>query len=217
MSEQDNLSDNDPFAQDEEEEEEVIENLISQPMVNKVTYLIHKLADLRGSDFREIQKKCKHLFGYQNLAKVTLEEGHAIIDKLIELTGGEEEEDRPGVSQGSIKPAGDGVSAREVAALQDKEKEREKEKNTPQLPTTPDDGSPKKDAARADINKKEELETVQDDDTVTRTMRKAIRAAVDITIKEVVDKEVPVQGLGGFVLEIGKVIFEAKMLEEASE
>jgi hypothetical protein len=33
-------------------------------------------------------------------------------------------------------------------------------------------------------------------------------------IAKVVEKEVPVQGLGGFVLEIGKVIFEAKMSEE---
>jgi hypothetical protein len=47
-------------------------------------------------------------------------------------------------------------------------------------------------------------------------MRRAVRAAVDITLKEVVEKDVPVQGLGGFVLEISKVIFEAKMSEDAS-
>jgi hypothetical protein len=50
---------------------------------------------------------------------------------------------------------------------------------------------------------------------VTSTMREAVRASVDITIKEVVEKDVPVQGLGGFVLEIAKVIFDAKMQEEA--
>jgi len=52
-------------------------------------------------------------------------------------------------------------------------------------------------------------------DIVTSTMREAVRAAVDITLKEVVEKDVPVQGLGGFVLEIGKVIFDAKMAEVA--
>jgi len=50
-------------------------------------------------------------------------------------------------------------------------------------------------------------------DIVASTMREAVRAAVDITLKEVVEKDVPVQGLGGFVLEIGKVIFDAKMAE----
>lgn len=53
-----------------------------------------------------------------------------------------------------------------------------------------------------------------EEDLVTSTMRKAVRAAVDITLEEVVEKDVPVQGLGGFVLEIGKVIFDAKMAEE---
>jgi hypothetical protein len=60
-------------------------------MVRKATYLIHKLADRKGQDYKEIQNKCKKLFAYTNLAKVTLEDGHAIINKLIELTGGEEE------------------------------------------------------------------------------------------------------------------------------
>jgi hypothetical protein len=67
------------------------ENLITEGMVKKGTYLIHKLADRRGEDFIDIQKKCKKKFGYTNLAKITLAEGHALIDKLIELTGGEEE------------------------------------------------------------------------------------------------------------------------------
>jgi hypothetical protein len=165
----DNLSDKDPFAQDDEEV--VLENLITEPMVKKATYLIHKLANRRGSDFKEIQNKCKKLFAYTNLAKVSMDDGHKIINKLIELTGGEEEK--------------------------------------PQLPTKPEE-KPKK----IDEPKHEEKEV---DDIVTGTMRKAIRAAVDITLKEVVDKDVPVQGLGGFVLEIGKVIFEAKMAEEASE
>jgi hypothetical protein len=49
---------------------------------------------------------------------------------------------------------------------------------------------------------------------VISTMREAVRASVDITIKEVVNKDVPVQGLGGFVLELAKVIFEAKRKEE---
>jgi hypothetical protein len=73
------------------------ENLITEGMVKKATYLIHKLADRRGQDFKEIQKKCKKALGYENLAKVTLSEGHAIIDKLVELTGGEEE----GIPQGA--------------------------------------------------------------------------------------------------------------------
>jgi len=67
------------------------EDLISEAMVRKATYLIHKLADRRGADFKEIQKKCKKYLAYENLAKVSLDEGHRIIDKLIELTGGEEE------------------------------------------------------------------------------------------------------------------------------
>ena len=68
------------------------EDLISEAMVRKATYLIHKLADRRGADFKEIQKKCKKLLGYENLAKVSLDDGHRIIDKLLELTGGEDEE-----------------------------------------------------------------------------------------------------------------------------
>ncbi len=84
----DDLSDEDPFAEDEEPEDK---NQITEGMVKKATYLIHKLAERKGQDFKEIQKKCKKLFAYTNLAKVTLEDGHKIIDKLIELTGGEEE------------------------------------------------------------------------------------------------------------------------------
>jgi hypothetical protein len=117
MSEEKELDNLDPFG---EEAEVADENLITDGMVKKATYLIHKLAETKGQDFKEIQKKCKKLFGYVNLAKVTLEEGHKIIDKLIELTGGEEEE--------SAKPDTGGISAAEVAALQAKEKERGKEK-----------------------------------------------------------------------------------------
>lgn len=81
------------------------EDLITEGMVKKATYLIHKLADRRGADFKEIQKKCKKLLGYENLAKVSLSDGHAIIDKLIELTGGEEENElNPIVPQLPIKP-----------------------------------------------------------------------------------------------------------------
>ena len=181
----DELSDKDPFADDEVVDEE---NLITDGMVKKVTFLIHKLAEMKGQAYKDIQKKCRSIFQYTNLAKVSKEQGHAIINKLIELTGGEEEK--------------------------------------PQLPTKPDDGLKNKGARVTDDGtkskkieepKNEEKETVQDDDTVTGTMREAIRAAVDITLKEVVDKDVPVQGLGGFVLEIGKVIFTAKMEEETSE
>jgi hypothetical protein len=78
-----------PFG--EEERASPQEGLITSPMVNKATHLIHKLADRRGADFKEIQKKCRKLLNYENLAKVSMEQGHAIIDKLVELTGGEEE------------------------------------------------------------------------------------------------------------------------------
>lgn len=99
MSEED-FFEKDPF---DEGVEPMKENQISDPMVKKATYLIHKLADRRGADYKEIQKKCKKLLGYENLAKVTLEDGHRIIDKLIELTGGEEEE-QPTISQLPTKP-----------------------------------------------------------------------------------------------------------------
>jgi hypothetical protein len=177
MSEQDDLTDKDPFAQDEEEEE-VIENLITDPMVKKTTFLIHKLASKKKQDYSDIQKKCKKLFAYTNLAKVTLEEGHKIINKLIELTGGEEAKPQQGAK-------------------------------------VTDDGSKPKETIEPP--KKEEEETKTEEDLVTATMRASVRAAVDITLKEIVAKEVPVQGLGGVVLEISKVIFEAKMSEEASE
>ena len=45
-----------PFDEDDKED------LISGGMVKKATYLIHKLADRRGADFKEIQKKCKKTF-----------------------------------------------------------------------------------------------------------------------------------------------------------
>ncbi|MEA1957569.1 MAG: hypothetical protein U9N01_04360 [Euryarchaeota archaeon] len=73
-----------PSGEDEKKD------LITDAMVRKATYLIHKLADRRGADYKEIQKKCKKSLGYENLAKVSMEEGHRIIDKLVELTGGEE-------------------------------------------------------------------------------------------------------------------------------
>ncbi|AJP62025.1 hypothetical protein [ANMV-1 virus] len=115
--------DDDPF--DEEEGED----LITEGMVKKATYLIHKLANRRGADYKEIRKKCKKLLGYENLAEVSMEQGHAIIDKLIELTGGEEEEkERPGVPQG------------------------------PQLPTKPDDGRIKKDDLSPPADLETELE-----------------------------------------------------------
>ncbi|MBE9594631.1 MAG: hypothetical protein IMF19_14260 [Proteobacteria bacterium] len=165
----DGLGDEDPFA---EEEEVVEENLITAKMVNKATFLIHKLANQKKREYTEIQKKCKKLFAYTNLAKVTLENGHQIIDKLIELTGGEEE-------QG--------------ARVTDDRSEHKIEEPAKDLDVP-----------------------VTGDDEVTYIMRGAVRAAVDITLKEVVAKDVPVQGLGGFVLEISKVIFTAKMSEEVS-
>ena len=169
------LNDKDPFAEDEKQDDE---NLITDGMVRKATYLIHKLADQKQQDFKEIQKKCKKLFAYTNLAKVPLEDGHKIIDKLIELTGGEEEKPSEG-------------------------------------PRVTDDRTESKEISNATPKKEEEEKT--EEDLVTATMRESIRAAVDITLKEVVKKEVPAQGLGGFVFEIGKVIFEAKIREEADK
>ena len=183
MSGQEELTDQDPFANDEVVDEE---NRITSAMVRKVTFLIHKLAEMKGQEYKEIQKKCRSMFQYTNLAKVSKEQGHKIINKLIELTGGEEEKPQvPTKTDDELKNKGARVT---------------------------DDGSK---LQKIEKPKNEEKETVQEDDTVTGTMREAIRAAVDITLKEVVDKDVPVQGLGGFVLEIGKVIFTAKMEKEA--
>lgn len=170
----DELNDKDPFEEEEEEEETAPENLITKKMVNKATFLIHKLANQRKQDYSDIQKKCKKLFAYTNLAKVTLEDGHKIIDKLIELTGGEEEQ----LSEGA-KVSDDGSEHKIEDPVKD-----------------------------ADV-------PVTGDDEVTFIMRGAVRAAVDITLKEIVAKDVPVQGLGGVVLEISKVIFDAKMREDA--
>ena len=169
----DDLPDKDPFA-----DEEVVaeENLISDAMVKKITYLIHKLAEQKGKEYWDIQKRCRSIFKYDNLAKVSKEQGHEIINKLLKITGGEEEKPQQGA-----KVTDDRTTSKKI----------EKPEN-------------------------EEKETVPDDDTVTRTMREAVRAAVNITLKEVVKKDVPVQGLGGFVLEIGKVIFEAKISKELS-
>lgn len=154
--------------------EQAQENIITDKMVKKITYLIHKYADLHKIDYAVIQKKCRKAFAYENLARVHLEDGHKIIDKLTELTGGEEEQQQEAIVTDDLTEHLNKVT-------------------------------PKKE------------EEAFEDDPVTATMRQAIRAAVDITVKEVVEKEVPVMGLGGFVLEIGKVIFETKMAEEASE
>jgi hypothetical protein len=159
---------------------------ITQAMVKKATHLIHKLADQRNETFETIRDKCKKMFSYMNLAKLSLEDGHAMISKLIELTGGEEET---------------------------------------QVPTNPDEGLKNKDTkvTEAGIEHKTEDSAedvdvpVTGDDEVTFNMRASVRAAVDITLKEVVEKEVPVQGLGGFVLEIAKVIFDAKMSEKVGK
>ena len=79
----------------------------------------------------------------------------------------------------------------------------------PQPPTKPTE--------KAVVLPAEREQEKEKDDLVTSTMRKAIRAAVDITNNEIVAKEIPVMGLGGVVLEIGKVIFEAKMAEEGDD
>jgi hypothetical protein len=175
----DELNDKDPFADAETADEA---NYITEGMVRKATYLIHKLADRKGQDYKEIQNKCKKLFAYTNLAKVTLEDGHAIINKLIELTGGEEEK--------------------------------------PQLPTKPDEklkATVKDNLTHEKTVQEPKHEEKEGESIVISTMREAVRASVDITIKEVVNKDVPVQGLGGFVLELAKVIFEAKRKEEVSK
>jgi hypothetical protein len=165
--------DSDPFKEDPVEED----NLITDKMVKKATYLIHKLAEMRKEDYKEVQKKCKKLFNYSNLSKVSLEDGHTIIDKLIQLTGGEEKQEKE----------------QEVRITDDE---------TKHLPTKPNERL-----------KNNEKETLKEDDAATRDMREAIRAAVGITMKEVVEKDVPVQGLGGFVWEIAKVLFDEKRVQ----
>jgi hypothetical protein len=154
------------------------ESLVTEAMVKKATYLIHKLADQKNETFETIRSKCKKMFGYMNLAKLSFEDGHAMISKLIELTGGEEERQ----------------------PLDSTVKDNLTHEKTVQAPTEKEKEEPK----------------TEEEDVVTATMRASVRAAVDITLKEIVAKEVPVQGLGGVVLEISKVIFEAKMSEEAS-
>ena len=96
----DDLTDKNPFA----DEEVVAEgNLISDAMVKKITYLIHKLAEQKGKEYRDIQKRCRSIFKYDNLAKVSKEQGHAIINKLIELTGGKEEDQTKTAKQETTK------------------------------------------------------------------------------------------------------------------
>ena len=41
-------------------------------------------------------------------------------------------------------------------------------------------------------------------------MRKFVRAAVDITLEEVIAKDIPVQGLGGFVQKIATTLYLTK-------
>ena len=165
----------------EKKEEEA---LISDKMVKMVTALIYELADQKGINFKEAQDRCKRAFGYTNLAKVSMTDGHAMIKKLMKWTGAEEQK--------------------------------------PQLPTNPDEKLDEKSTGTVITpvimepvppviaNKPEETGAVLQ-------MREAIRAAVSITLEEVVDKKVPVQGLGAFVLELTKVIFEAKRAEEGAK
>ena len=151
------------------------EDLITSAMVGKVTYLMHKYADQRKEDFKDVQKKCRKKFVYENLAKMPITEGHAMITKLTELTGGEEEE-----STGA---------------------------------TVIDDGTehiPSEQEHKGDFVPDQE-------DYITWTLLLAVKNAVGITLSEVVNKDVPVQGLGGFVLELAKIIFEAKMATEVNK
>lgn len=84
-----------PNEPDDDLEDSVEEdNQITDKMVKKATYLMHKLAEMRKEDYKEIQNKCKKSFNYSNLSKVSMDEGHKIIDKLIQLTGGEEEQEQ---------------------------------------------------------------------------------------------------------------------------
>jgi hypothetical protein len=39
------------------------ESLITEAMVKKATYLIHKLADQKNESFETIRSKCKKIFG----------------------------------------------------------------------------------------------------------------------------------------------------------
>lgn len=66
------------------------EDLITEAMVKKVTYLIHKLADQKNESFETIRNKCRKLFGYTNLARLSFYDGHEMISKLIKMTGGAE-------------------------------------------------------------------------------------------------------------------------------
>jgi hypothetical protein len=158
------------------------ERLITEPMVKKATQLIHKLANQKNETFETIRSKCKKMFGYTNLAKLSFEDGHAMISKLIDLTRGEEE----------ARLATDDDLIPQQGAIDTDDLAQEK----------------------TDLNQKHKEKDITEG-LVTSTMREAVRDAVDITIKEVVEKDVPVQGLGGFVLEIAKVIFDAKMQDEA--
>jgi hypothetical protein len=144
------------------------EGLISEKMVKKITYLIHKLAEKKGQDFKDIQKKCRSVFKYTNLAKVSREKGHAIIDKLVELTGGEEEKQEQGA-------------------------------------TVKDDGT---EHAQA-----EPLIKTVDYSAAESEVARAVRAAVHITLSEV-ENRVSNQGLGGFVLDLTRIILAERDSQE---
>ena len=184
MSGQKDINNENPSQKDE--------NLITEKMIKKVTYLVHKLADRRGAQYEDILKKCKKMFAYTNLAKVSLVDGHAIIKKLIDMTGGEEEEQT--AEKDDLSPQKEEIKEGEDNSEVEKAIEKE-----------------------AGNLREEDKKAQEDEDLVISTMRQSIRAAVDITNNEIVAKEIPVMGLGGVVLEIGKIIFNAKMAEEANE
>lgn len=66
MSGQEELTDQDPFANDEVVDEE---NLITDGMVKKVTFLIHKLAEMKGQAYKDIQKNVGASFNIPTLQK----------------------------------------------------------------------------------------------------------------------------------------------------
>ena len=96
MSEED-LNEKGPFEEGEDQE------LLSEQMIKKITFLMHKYADQRHEDYKEVQKKCKKKFAYSNLAKMPILDGHAMITKLIKLTGGEEEDQTKTAKQETTK------------------------------------------------------------------------------------------------------------------
>ena len=67
MSGEEELTDQDPFANDEVVVDE--ENLITDGMVKKVTYHIHKLAEMKGQEYKDIQKNAGASFNIPTLQK----------------------------------------------------------------------------------------------------------------------------------------------------